>query len=279
MKSPTFPYRGKFPVILMCTGILLTGGWPAQTKAESVDSELVLLVDAAQAALNNTGFSQLMDGYAAAFSSSEILDSIQSGASGKIAVSLMFFGNTGTQQVGIPWMMIGDSAQALQFASLVQNVPRPFFNGTSDVASALSAASTSFGTETGGSPNGFESAVQIIEVAEARSPQNNSAAAVSTNSSSALLAGVDIINSLALGNQASAIDNFYAANVIGSTIPGMIATNSTAPLNNSLATTMVGMLSGSVQAGATTSITAVPEPGPIFSLMASILILLKRRRR
>lgn len=265
-------------VRLMPLGII-AAGWFSQAKAEIVDSELVLLVDVTPAALNNNQFGQLMDSYASTFSSTEILDSIQSGASGRIAVSLMFFGDTITQQVGIPWMMIGSSTQAQDFATLLQNVPRPFSSGTSDVSSALTAATSSFGTETGGPSNGFESAVQIIEVAEAKRPQNNTASAASASSTGALTAGVDLINSLAMGNQANSIDSFYTANVIGSTIEGVIATSNTSPLNNSLAAAMSSMLTATVQTGATASITAVPEPGVIFSLMTATIILLKRRRR
>ncbi|MCF7732570.1 MAG: DUF1194 domain-containing protein [Akkermansiaceae bacterium] len=105
MKITTTPYRGllsRAPLACSMSIGIVAAGWPAQVKSETVDSELVLLVDVTAAALNNTDFTSLMGAYAATFSSTEILDSIQSGYYKKIAVSLMIFGETGSQQVGIP---------------------------------------------------------------------------------------------------------------------------------------------------------------------------------
>lgn len=255
-------------------------GMLSPAQAVNVDSELVLLVDVTSSALNNSQFNDLMDGYAAAFSSSQIMDSIQAGAYKKIAVSMMFFGTTNTQQVGIPWMEIGNNTQALQFATLLQNVNRPNYGGTSDVASALTAATFSFGTETGNGSNGFESEVQIVEVAASKKPNNNTAAATATSSDSSLTSGVDMINSIALGNQADTVDAFYSANVIGSTIQGVPATHGTSSLNGTLAANLGSMLSSTVQTGANTAmVTAVPEPSASLALAAGVLLLLKRRRR
>ncbi len=281
MNAPMIPYRGlpsRIPLACGAALSLLMVAWPDPIQAEAVDSELVLLVDTTSAALNKTDFTRLMDGYAAAFSSTQILDSIQSGATGRIAVSLMFFGNTSSQQVGIPWMMIGNSTQAQQFANSLLNVTQPSWGGTSDIGAALVAATPFFGTETGETSNGFESAVQIIEVTEAKGPQNNSATSTAVSSAYALASGVDIINSLAIGNQADAIDAFYANNVIGSTLDGILATNTTSPANNSLATILTDSLNQTMQTGANTSITAVPESGTMLSLATGIIILLKRRR-
>jgi hypothetical protein len=261
----------------MSLGIVVAG-WPGQAIAEAVDTELVLLVDVTSSALNNKDFTQLMDGYATAFSSTQIMDSIQSGASKRIAVSLMFFGDAGSQQVGIPWMMIENGGQALQFANELLNVTRPSWGSTADIGAGLSAAASSFGTETGGSANGFESAFQIIEVADSKKPKNNSAAAVSASSAAALTAGVDVINALALGNQSGSINDFYAANVIGSTVEGIAATSTASALNNTLAVTLTSSLGQTIQASADSSITAVPEPGRMLALVTGIIFLLKRRR-
>jgi hypothetical protein len=190
----------------------------------------------------------------------------------------MFFGDADSQQVGIPWMMIESSTQAQQFAATLLSVTRPSWRGVSDIGAALSAATLSIGTETGGASNGFESAVQLIEVAEARKPQNNSAASAAASSASALAAGVDIINSLALGNQSAAIDTFYAANVIGTTVEGVIATSSSAELDDTLAATMSSLITQTVQSGAEISVTAVPEPGRLLALITGVIILVRRRR-
>jgi hypothetical protein len=262
----------------MSLGIAVSG-WLAQVHAENVDSELVLLVDITRPGLSNPEFSRLMDGYASAFTSTEILDSIQSGAYGRIAVSMMFFGNASTQIVGIPWMTIGNTSQAQQFADLVRNVPRPFSVSSPNAGAALTAATLSFGTETGGVSNGFESVVQIIEVASGAVPQNGTAGATATSSSNALASGVDLINALALGNRANAVDSFYTANVIGSTIDGVPASSDTSAINGALAATMSGLMSETIQTGATASTTAVPEPSSMLGLIPATLLLLRRRRR
>lgn len=262
-------------------GIAVAGMLAAHLKAENVDSELVLLVDATQAGLSTNQFNNLMAGYATAFTSSKILDSIQSGAYGKIAVSLMFFGNASFQQVGIPWMSISNASQALDFATQLQNVIRPNYTGASNVGAALTTAAFTFGTETGAAPNGFESEVQIIEVLASRLPNSNTAAATTASSNIVRAAGVDMINSIAVGGQAAAIDAFYTANVVGSTLPGSPATSGTSTTNAAvLAGNLTTMINTTVQTGASTSvITAVPEPSAMFGLGAGVLLLLKRRRR
>jgi hypothetical protein len=142
----------------------------------------------------------------------------------------------------------------------------------------LAAATLSFGTETGGAANGFESVVQIIEVASARPPANGSAGAAAASSANALADGVDLINSLGVGNRANQVDAFYSANVIGSTIPGVSPSNSTSPINGALASAMTGFLDTGVQIGATASNAAVPEPSTALGLIPALLLLIRRKR-
>lgn len=283
MKTPhQIKHRGRRSHLTLARAIALgiaVSGWPAQVSAETVDSEILLLVDITRPGLSSFEFNRLMDGYATAFTTTQIMDSIQSGAYGRIAVSMMFFGNSNTQVVGIPWMEIGNTTQAQQFANLARNVNRPFSVANPDVGSALTAATFSFGTETGGTSNGFESVVQIVEVASGREPQFWAAGAAATSSSNALASGVDVINALALGNRANAVDNFYTANVIGSTLNGVPATSTTSQFNGALASTISGLMTDSVQAGAGVSTTAVPEPASILGLIPATLLLLRRRKR
>lgn len=250
----------------------------AETRAENVDSEMVLLIDITRPGLSTTQFSQLMDGYATAFSSSQVLDSIQSGQYGRIAVSMMFYGNSSTQIVGIPWMEIGNMTQAQQFATLARSMTMPFSVSTANLGAALNAATISFGSETGYADNGFQSVVQTIEVASAKAQPNPTGNATAASSANALASGVDLINGLALGNQANAINNFYTNNVIGSTIPGVLPTSTTSAINGALASTISGLMNDNVQTGASVSITAVPEPSTLLGLIPAALLFLRRRR-
>lgn len=281
MKKATFPRRGlwfRVPFTgLMSFGIAVFG-LQAKAEAELVDSELVLLIDITPRGLNGSEFDQVMEGYATAFTSSQVLDSIQSGAYGKIAVSLMFYGNASTQVVGIPWMTIGNSVEAETFAALARAVNRPFSIGSPSIASALTVATVSFGSETGGASNGFESNAQIIEIAAASVPLGGTAA-VEAARDSALASGVEMINTIALGNRAAAIENYYAANVIGGEAGGVVASSNAAPVNGALGGLLTNQVSGGVAAGASESLAAVPEPSSSLALLSGLALLLIRRRQ
>jgi hypothetical protein len=258
--------------------VALASAWVSQAHAVDVDSEIILLVDVTRPGLSDTQFGQLMDGYASAFTSSNVIDSIQSGYYGRVAVSMMFYGNTSTQISGIQWMEIGSLSQAQQFAAIARSLTMPFVVGTADVGAALTAATLSFGTETGGSANGFESVVQMVEVATARRPANATATSAAAGSDFALTSGVDLINSLALGGQANQIDAFYEANVIGTTLPGVTPSGTTSPINGTLATTINGLFAQTTQTGATASLNAIPEPNVLFGLLPAAFLMFRRRR-
>ena len=121
MKTATFPRRGHLLPLplkwLMLIG-MATAGLNPRAAAENVDTELLLLVDITPRGLNGSEIDQVMEGYASAFTSAQVIDSIQSGSYGQIAVSLMFYGNASTQVVGIPWMTIGNATEAETFATL-----------------------------------------------------------------------------------------------------------------------------------------------------------------
>lgn len=280
MKKATFSSRGpslriRF-VLAMSLGIALAG-FPSQAEAETVDSELLLLVDVTQGGINNSQFNRLMDGYAAAMTSSQVLDSIESGQFGRIAVSLVFYGNAFTQTVGIPWMMIGNAAEAQQFADLVTVLSRPFSLGSPSVSAALDYAANHLGTETGGPSNGFESQVQIVEVAATALPMFQNPAGDQDARDDALAAGVDIINTIALGNRASSVANYHASNVVGGVVNGAEGSSATAALNGTLDGFLADHMQTTVEGGAVAS---VPEPSSAICLISGVgFLLLGRRRR
>ena len=255
----------------MSLGIAALGSH-GQVNAEAVDSELVLLVDISRPGLRNAEFKSLMDSYASTFTSSELLDSIQSGTYGRIAVSLLFYGSN-SPQIGIPWMSIGTASEASQFAGLFDGLSRGTSSAQVDVAGGLSAAMSLFGTETGGTGNGFESSLQIIDVAAASIPKSSTgsdtAASIAT-----LTAGVDVINSIAVGRQADQVANYYAANVVGSEIAGVQATST----SSSFGVTLTAALTDEITSAVNTPVTAVPKPSVAIGLTGILLILFRRRR-
>lgn len=252
-------------------------GCSGQAKAVAVDSEILLLVDVSSAGLRQNQFTTLMDAYAASFTSAEVLNSIQSGETGRIAVSLMFYGNSSIQQVGIPWMSIANATDAANFASLANNLTRPVSGGSSAPVPALSAATQSFGTETGGVSNGFESSLQIIDIAASSVPNRANSAGIAAAGDAALAAGVDLINTLALGSPARStrIANYYTANVVGSTVPGVEPTVNVSRFNSNLRV----VLSASLTENVGNTISAVPEPSSTLGVLTALGLLLGIRRR
>ncbi|MEK7949125.1 DUF1194 domain-containing protein [Luteolibacter soli] len=282
MKTATLP-GGRLRLTRSVLGALCMGaavlGVPQQVTAESVDSELLLMVDSTQRGLNNRDFDALMDSYADAFSSASVMNSIQSGSYGRIAVSLVFFGNANTQVVGIPWMSIGSAAEAQTFADILRAINRPASPGSIQIDSALLAAIPLFGTETGAGSNGYESTAQIVEFAAASTPAGNSTAGVAAARNQALASGVDVINSIAVGNQAGNIASYFTNNVIGGQTGGVVASSSSSALNGNLSTFLSSQVSGQVGAGAAASLSAVPEPSPLLALVFGFGLLCLRRQR
>lgn len=276
--SPSGYFRNLLKVgILSSLGFLLT----THVEGEAVDTELLLLVDVSRPGLSTTQFNESMNAYAAAFTSTEVINSIQSGAYGKIALSMMFYGNAATQEVAIPWMAISNAAEAAQFATLVTSVARPFSFGFASPAAALTAATPLFGTETGGPDNGFESTVQSLEMAASgiTLPIGGTAAATTAARDATLASGVDVINSVATGNFGTIFEAFYETNVIGSEIEGVEATSESAGSSTDFASTIASGLNQTVQAGAVVSVNTIPEPSATFLFsIASGLLLLRRRR-
>lgn len=289
MKNATVSSRGSSSrirfLLAMCLGIALAG-FPTRADATAVDSELLLLVDVTQGGINNTQFNRLMDGYAAAMTSSQVLDSIESGERGAIAVSLVFYGNAFTQTVGIPWMMIGNATEARQFADLVTVLSRPFSPGSPSIGAALDYATGHFGTETGAASygfgrdtasNGFESEVQIVEIAATALPLFANPSGDQDARDDALTSGVDIINSIALGNRANTIASYFASNVVGGEVNGIDGSSSTASLNGTLESFLANHMQNSIQGAAVAS---VPEPSSAICLISGVgFLLLARRRR
>lgn len=277
--KPATPPRGLLSHLPSVFATLSLGvtfiGMLGQASAEAVDSELVLLVDVSKSGLNNNKFNSLMDSYASSFTSNEVLGGIQSGTYGRIAVSLMFYGNASIQQVAIPWMSIGNASDAAQFASLISGVTRPLSTQASDVAYGLAAAVPTFGTETGGASNGFESSVQIIDFAASTMPN---AAGVQAVSNAALAAGVDTINAIVVSSnptKAASIATFFDNNVLGSTLPGPTPLAGTSAPDATLTAALTLEVTGSLSRGGT----AVPEARTGACLVSALGFLMLFRRR
>lgn len=98
--------------------------------AETVDLLLVLASDVSRS-VDTVKFQLQRDGYAAAFSNSRVLDAIQSGKNGRIAVCFVEWSGSLSQKVVIDWTLIKDAETARQFGDKLVEIPRSFAERTS----------------------------------------------------------------------------------------------------------------------------------------------------
>ncbi len=121
-----------------------------------VDVELVLAVDVS-GSMDMDEHQLQRQGYAAAFRHPGLIQVIQSGFHGRIAVTFYEWAGAEQQVITIPWTEIHDAASAEAFAQQLLDEPRAWIRGTS-ISGALMYGVTLFGG------NGFTSNRQVIDV-------------------------------------------------------------------------------------------------------------------
>lgn len=88
-------------------------------QSEEVDLELVLAMDASGSVSEKEYLLQL-NGTAAAFRDLEIIEAIQAGPTGRIAVALMLWSDAAFPKEKSPWFILKDQNSISQFASFVE---------------------------------------------------------------------------------------------------------------------------------------------------------------
>ena len=144
----------------MRLGAVLAGlalALPAGGKAHGqtpVDVELVLAVDVSQSM--DYGEHELQrQGYVDALQHPDVLNAIQGGMYGRVAIAYVEWG--ATQAVVTPWTLVEDSASARGFAEMLAAHPVRTIHGTS-ISGALAFAASLF------DGNGYEGFRQVIDV-------------------------------------------------------------------------------------------------------------------
>ena len=95
----------------------------AAASAEEVDLELVLLADAT-GSIDNNEIRFQRQGYAEALTDPDVLDAIEKGIHQKIAVTYVEWGDFTSQDVVVPWRIIGSAGEAQAFADELLVPPR-----------------------------------------------------------------------------------------------------------------------------------------------------------
>jgi hypothetical protein len=104
---------------------------------EPVDLELVLLADASGSISDDEIMFQ-RQGYATAITHPDVLSAIASGFDGRIAVTYVEWGTSGSQAVVVPWTIVDGAASAEAFAADLMARPRMAF-GRNAIGSAIKA--------------------------------------------------------------------------------------------------------------------------------------------
>jgi hypothetical protein len=189
---------------------------PAARAADSVDLTLVLVSDVSRS-IDDSEYKLEKDGYAAAFTSRQVIEAIKGGSIGAIAVAYVEFASSFEVRTVLDWSVIRDEATAQAFVDKLQAAPRSFWGRT-----AISA-----GIDRGVqllAESGFEARRRIIDVCG--DGTNNAGRDVTESRDDALKAGITI-NGLAIINDhpvswtyahvqpPGGLPNYYRENVAG----------------------------------------------------------------
>jgi hypothetical protein len=189
---------------------------PAAHAAESVDLTLVLVTDVSRS-IDDSEFKLEKDGYAAAFTSKQVIDAIQNGTVGAIAVAYVEFASSFEVRTVLDWGVIRDQASAQAFADKLAAAPRSFWGRTAISAGVDRAVQLQ-------AESGFEAPRHVIDVCG--DGTNNAGRDVTEARDDALKAGITI-NGLAIINDhpvswtyahvqpPGGLPNYYRENVTG----------------------------------------------------------------
>jgi hypothetical protein len=176
-----------------------------------VDLELVLAVDISRS-VDDVEAKLQRDGYIAAFTDRRVIEAIQGGALGAIAVSYVEWAGADYQHTAIDWFLVNDGESAGEFASKIAALPRVSMGWTS-ISGAIDHAVLQFG-------RGYDGTRRVIDVSG--DGINNSGRSVWLARDDAVSAGI-VINGLPILNDRPNfgrpampdLDKYYEAYVIG----------------------------------------------------------------
>ena len=160
-RSPSSrPGRGRRPrllgraVIVLCAGLWLPGGGAAAERA--VDLELVLAVDVSGSIDVEEAVLQ-RQGYVQALRHPAVVDAIEEGRLGRIAVTYVEWAGDHFQNIVVGWREISDARSAAAFAETLERQAVTTELWTS-ISTAIDVAASSF------ADNGFRGRRRVIDI-------------------------------------------------------------------------------------------------------------------
>jgi hypothetical protein len=98
-------------------------------RAEDVDVALVLVNDVSRS-IDDIEYKLEKDGYTSAFTNQRVIEAIQGGPIGKIAIAYVEFASSFEVRTVLEWTVIKDGASAKAFAANLNAAPRSFWGRT-----------------------------------------------------------------------------------------------------------------------------------------------------
>jgi hypothetical protein len=205
-------YSGLLPMV----ACLLPFVAVSPAHADDVDVALVLVTDVSRS-IDDAEFKLEKEGYASAFSSQRVIEAIQSGPAGKIAVAYVEFASSFEVRTVLDWTVIKDRASAEAFVRHLSAEPRSFWGRTAISAGVDQAVQLLAET-------GLQASRRVIDVCG--DGTNNAGREVADARDDAVKAGITI-NGLAIINEhpvswtfahvqpPGGLANYYRENVTG----------------------------------------------------------------
>lgn len=146
------------PLLRLCLAawLVVCGGAGAGAADIEVDLELALAVDVSGSIDEEEAMLQ-RSGYIAAFRHPDIVEAIQRGPLGRIAVSYYEWAGFGHIRVIAPWTVVGDRASAMAFAERLQLMPPEAARRTA-IAAAIDFGARHF------DDNGFAGRRRVLDI-------------------------------------------------------------------------------------------------------------------
>ena len=141
-------------LLLMAVILIFLNIKPVQARAVAL--ELVLAIDTSTS-VDEREFQLQRDGLAAAFSHPDVIAAIEGMRNSGIAVTVVEWAGTGSQQIIVDWTVLTDQASSLLFAQRIAAAPR-LIRGMTDIGSVLRFSVQELET------NAFEGARRVIDV-------------------------------------------------------------------------------------------------------------------
>lgn len=168
-----------------------------------VDLELVIAVDVSWS-VDRVEAKLQRDGYIAAFTDPQVIEAIEAGFLGRIAVLYMEWAGMGHNRIVIDWTEIGDADGARAFVALLAS--RPFESGyRTSISEAIDFAVPQF------EGNGFDGKRRVIDVSG--DGANNYGRLVTKARDDAVTAGITINGLPILGDDANQSDRSWVPNL------------------------------------------------------------------